>query len=118
MKNKILLSTGALYNYGLNRFFEFAARAGYDGIELIIGDSWDNRDPKYIRKLEKEFKIKVLSVHSAMEFVKMWGDAYSRLEKSIAFAKELKAKVLVLHMWEYDDKKYFSWIGSLSNNYI
>lgn len=111
MRNKILLNSGALYNYGLGRFFEIAKAAGFDGIELTFENNWDLRQPEYIKKLEKENKIKVLSVHSAMEFVTCWGeDPKIRLEESIKLAKEIGAKVFVIHPHDYLDRKFYQWV--------
>lgn len=119
MPNKILLNSGSLYNYGLNRFFELAKKAGYDGIELVIDNNWDNRQPEYIKKLEKQFKINVLSVHSAMEFVTVWGsDPKVRHRKSIDLAKKIGAKNIVIHPHDYVDKKFYTWIKKNYQEFI
>jgi len=111
MENKILLNSGALYNYGLNRLFEFAKKAGFDGIELIIDNDWDNRQPLYIKKLEKIYKIKVLAVHSAMEFVYCWGsDPKVKIARSIEIAKKIGAKLIVVHPQDYNDKGFYKWL--------
>ena len=111
MKNKVLLASGTLYNYGLNRFFSFAKRAGFDGIELILDNSWDTRQPHYIKKLEKDSRIRVLSVHCAMEFVSCLGDdPKKRLAKSIDIAKKTGAKLIVVHPADSKDKAFFSWV--------
>lgn len=115
MRNKILLNSGALYNYGLNRLFELAKKAGFHGIELIIDNDWDNRQPEYIKKLERKNKIKVLSVHSAMEFVYCWGpDPKIRISESIKIAKKLGVKIIVVHPMDYNDRSFYKW---LRNNY-
>lgn len=111
MKIKILINSGALHNYGLNRFFELASQAGYDGIELVIDNDWDNRQPEYIKKLEKKCKIKVLSVHSAMEFVTCWGsDPKVRHQESIKLAKKISAKHIVIHPHDYNDESFYIWV--------
>ena len=110
MKNQIIISTGSCHRFGLYRFFEVAKKSGFKGIELIIDDSYDNQDAKYIKKLERKFGLKIISVHSAMEFVSSWGDWKNRLEKSIKLAKELKAKYIIVHSWDYSDPKYVSWL--------
>lgn len=111
MKNKIILNSGSLHNYGLNRLFELASKAGYDGIELVIDNNWDNRQPEYVKKLENQFKIKVLSVHSAMEFVTCWGpDPKIRHLESIQIAKKIGAKHIVIHPHDYNDESFYGWI--------
>ena len=41
----VTLSTGSLYTFGTARAFELAARAGYDGVEVIVEERWDTRQP-------------------------------------------------------------------------
>lgn len=119
MQNKILLNSGSLYNYGLNRFFELASKAGYDGIELIIDNNWDNRQSEYVKKLEKQYNIKVLSVHSAMEFVTCWGaDPRVRHKKSIELAKKIGAKHIVVHPHDYGDESFYVWIKKNFKEFI
>ncbi len=110
LKNQLTLSTGSCHRYGLYRFFEVAKKAGFKNIELIIDDRLDSQDSKYIKRLERKFSLKVTSIHSAMEFVYSWGDWKNRLEKSIKLAKELKAKYLILHSWDYSDPQYVTWL--------
>lgn len=110
MKNKIILSSGSLYNYGLNRFFELAKKSGFDKIELCPDFRIDTQDSKYIKKLEQEYRIKVIALHYMMEFFGVWGDYKERITKSIRLAKNIKSKYLILHSWEYNDPEY--------NNYV
>jgi sugar phosphate isomerase/epimerase len=53
MKEQIVLSSGSLYHYGLNRFFEIAKKAGFDSIELCLDSRIDNQDPTYVKKTIK-----------------------------------------------------------------
>lgn len=110
MKNQIIISTGSCHRFGLYRFFEVAKKAGFKNLELIIDDRLDTQDAKYIKKLERKFGLKVVSAHSAMEFVYSWGDWKNRLEKSIKLAKEIKAKYIIVHSWDYTDSNYVSWV--------
>lgn len=107
---KILLSTGSLYNYGTNRIFEIAKKAGFDGIELIIDDRWDTRQPKYLQKLARQFNLPILAVHSAMEFVTCWGeDPKVKLEKSVELAKIIKAEFLAVHPSVANQPEFYQW---------
>lgn len=110
MKNQIALSSGSLYTYGLNRFFEIAKKSGYSQIEICPDSRFDTQDPVYIKKLAKQNKVKIIGLHYMMEFFGVWGDHKNRIEKSINLAKKLKVKYLVIHSWEYFDPKYDSWI--------
>ena len=109
VKPWIILSTGSCHKYGLYRFFEVAKKAGFKEIELVIDDQFDNREPTYIKKLEKKFGLKVISVHSAMEFVTSWKDSQTRLKNSIKLAKDIKAKYLIVHTWDNREKDFLSW---------
>lgn len=118
-RNKILLNSGSLHNYGLNRLFELASRAGYDGIELVIDNDWDTRQSEYIRKLEKQFGIKVLSIHSAMEFMTVWGpDPKIRHRESIKLAKKIGVKHIVIHPHDYNDEGFYDWIKTNYQQFI
>jgi len=109
MKPRIILSTGGCHKYGLYRFFEVAKKAGFKELELVIDDNYDTREPTYIKKLEKKFSLKFVTVHSAMEFVTSWKDAKTRLKNSIKLAKEIKAEYLVVHSWDNREKDYLGW---------
>ncbi|MDD3793362.1 MAG: hypothetical protein PHI37_01000 [Candidatus Gracilibacteria bacterium] len=59
----ILLSTSSLSGYGLHRIFQFAKKAGFDGIDLSLNyDDFDIWDEKYIKSLSDNIGIKVLSI--------------------------------------------------------
>lgn len=106
----IILSTGSCHKYGLYRFFEMAKKAGFKELELVIDEQYDSQEPAYIKQLERKFNLKVVSVHSAMEFVSDWGEWENRLKKSIKLAKDIKAQYLVVHSWDNQDKEYLEWL--------
>ncbi|MCX6809546.1 MAG: sugar phosphate isomerase/epimerase [Candidatus Berkelbacteria bacterium] len=110
MQNQIILSTGSCHKYGLYRFFEVAKKVGFKDIELIIDESFDSQEPDYIISLERKFKLKVVAVHSAMEFVENWSDWKTRLKNSTKLAKVIKAKFLIVHSWDHSDLNYTAWL--------
>ncbi len=59
----LLLSTSSLTWYGLHRIFDFAKKAWYSWIDLVLSatdyDAWDY---EYVKKLIKESWIEVLSI--------------------------------------------------------
>jgi len=116
MKDQIILSSGSLFNYGLNRFFELAKKAGLDEIELCPDFRIDTQDPAYIKKLSRQYKVKVVALHYMMELFGVWGDYNERINKSINLAKKLKVQFLVVHSWEYTSKDYNSWIVKNQHN--
>ena len=96
----ILLSTGSLYTYGLSRVFALAAHAGYDGIEVIVDQRCDSRDPAYLNHLSREYHLPIVVMHSPfMPGIHGWpGDQLGRLERTIALAQELDVTKVVTHL--------------------
>ncbi|MBP6085035.1 sugar phosphate isomerase/epimerase [Candidatus Gracilibacteria bacterium] len=58
----LCLTTGCLYKYGLNRIFEFTKDAGFEGIDVILNDIFDTRDPDYLLRLQEFFKLPIVSL--------------------------------------------------------
>ena len=96
----ILFSTGSLYTYGTGRVFEMAAEAGYDGIEVLVDDRWDTRQPAYLRRLSDDFGMPIVVVHSPFVVkVANWpDDQLGRLRRTVALAQELGASTVVTHL--------------------
>lgn len=111
----ILLSTGSLRYYGLDRIFEIAGRAGYDGVELIIDDRIDTIHPRYLNELSEKTEMPIRAIHAPFFFIDPPGWAKSSVDKaakSLAIAEEVGAGVLVLHMPCFTEREYIDWIGS------
>ncbi len=49
----LLLSTDSLPHYGLERVFEFAKKANFDGIEVAVSDNLDTQNPEYLKRLSE-----------------------------------------------------------------
>jgi sugar phosphate isomerase/epimerase len=96
----IALSTGSLYTYGMARVFSLAAAAGFDGVEVLIDQRWDTRDPDYIRQLSEQHDIPVCSVHNPFVLrVPGWpSDPLARLMRSVDVAHRLGVSAVVLHL--------------------
>ena len=58
----LCLTTGCLYKYGLNRIFEFTKDAGFEGLDIILNDIFDTRDPDYLLRLQEFFKLPIVSL--------------------------------------------------------
>lgn len=65
----LLFHSTSLAHYGLERVFEFAKEAGYDGIEVEVGVSFDTQNVRYLKKLSKRYElpIKAFSLAAARE---------------------------------------------------
>jgi sugar phosphate isomerase/epimerase len=96
----IALSTGSLYTYGIARVFDLAARAGFDGIEVLVDDRWDTRQAGYLRQLSAEFELPIVAVHNPFASrVAGWpDDQLGRLRLTVNLAEEVGAPVVVAHL--------------------
>lgn len=65
----LLFHTDNLPHYGLERIFDFAKQAGYDGIEVGVGRNFDTQNPVYLKKLEERYDlpIKAFSITAKQE---------------------------------------------------
>lgn len=58
----LVLSSGSLYKYGLNRIFEFAKETGYDAVEVVMNNVLDTRDVDYLRSLTAHFGLPIAAL--------------------------------------------------------
>lgn len=102
---KIVLSTDSIKGYGLNRVFEFAKDAGFDGIDLQIDKkNFDTQDPDYLQELEKEFGIEIVSVQAPAKSSK------KKILEYIELTKAIGAKILILQAPKVYDVKMATWL--------
>lgn len=96
----IALSTGSLYSYGLARVFDLAARAGFEGVEVLVDHRWDTRQPEYLRLLSREFDLPIVALHKPFDaHVPGWPDGQlGRLRRTVSLAQEVGAPVVVAHL--------------------
>ena len=96
---KFLFSSGSLYTYGIERCFGFAAGAGFDGIELMVDERWDTRQPAYLQQLCDRYHLPIHAVHSPFRTVPGWesGDV-AAIKQTVALAESLDAGTVVHHL--------------------
>ncbi len=101
---RFIFSTGSLWTYSIERCFDFAAQAGFDGIELMVDQRWDTRQPHYLRGLTERYGLPIDAVHSPFSpTVPGWSDFFDdpgRVRKSVALAEAVGASVVVHHLPE------------------
>lgn len=103
----IVISTDSLRGYGLNRVFDLAKQAGYDGIDLVVDyGQFDTFNTDYVKKLVLDNKLPVHAVTAPNEI------APKRIEEIVSLAKEIGAKVVVLQPPKILDFKMTSWMKS------
>lgn len=101
----IALHTASLHKYGLNRIFEFAKEAGYDGIEVAVDkNDFDTQNAEYIKKLSEEFKMPVVALHAPENGTE------KSVEHVVEMAIYLKCPVVVITPPKLTDFKFTRWI--------
>jgi len=113
IQNRVLLSSGSLRNYGLDRVFEIAAGGGYDGVELIVDERTDSIHGDYLRRLIDRYSLPIPVVHAPFAFLDPPGwekDELFRLVRSVRLAEEVRARAVVLHTPFYTDRVFRRWM--------
>ncbi|MFA6917391.1 MAG: sugar phosphate isomerase/epimerase [Candidatus Gracilibacteria bacterium] len=101
----IILSTDSLRGYGLNRIFELAKAAGYDGIDVAIDFGlFDTCNGEYLAKLSEEHGIPIHAISAPMQV------RSDRVKQIVDIAKQVKAKVVILQPPKILDFKMASWL--------
>jgi sugar phosphate isomerase/epimerase len=97
----VSLSTGSLYIYPLRWAFGLAKRAGFDGIELVIGPEVDWRGTEYVKRLSQEYQLPILTVHPPLYGYRGWdniNESYAPyMDKAVALSEAVGAKLMVVH---------------------
>ncbi len=95
----IALSTGSLFTYGTRRTAGLAAAAGFDGLEVMVDDRWDTRDPAYLSALAREVRLPIVAVHApSRPGLAGWGgDEVDRVQRSVDLARAVGARTVVVH---------------------
>jgi sugar phosphate isomerase/epimerase len=97
---KVGLSTASVYPLRTEAAFEYAARLGYDGVELMVWAESVSQDIPAIKKLSEKYDIPVLSVHAPCLLIsqRVWGaNPIAKLERSVRAAEQLGAQTVVVH---------------------
>jgi sugar phosphate isomerase/epimerase len=102
--NMLLLSTDSLQGYGLNRIFELAKEAGYEGIDLSVNYGlFDTFNTDYIKRLIKEYDLPVKAVSAPKEI------SIKNVQDLVKMTKDIDAKVLILQPPKITNFKLTSW---------
>ncbi|NDJ90263.1 TIM barrel protein [Mycolicibacter kumamotonensis] len=97
---KVGLSTASVYPLRAEAAFEYAARLGYDGIELMVWGESVSQDIGAVRRLSQKYRVPVLSVHAPCLLIsqRVWGaNPIHKLERSVRAAERLEAQTVVVH---------------------
>jgi len=94
------LSTASVYPLRTEAAFEYAAKLGYDGVELMVWAESVSQDVEAVAKLSSDYGMPVLAVHAPCLLIsqRVWGaNPISKLERSVRAAEELGAQTVVVH---------------------
>lgn len=97
---KVGLSTASVYPLRTEAAFDYAARLGYDGVELMVWGESVSQDIAAVRKLSRRYSVPVLSVHAPCLLIsqRVWGsNPIRKLERSVRAAEQLEAQTVVVH---------------------
>lgn len=100
----ITLATSSLKGYGLNRIFELAKEAGFDGIELEIDlKNVDTQNAHYIAELQKETNIPIVALGIPE------GTNKKKITEFISLAQEIGSAIVILQAPKVFDVKLANW---------
>ena len=100
----LALSTDSLNGYGLNRIFAFAKEAQYEGIDLYIAPKhYDTQNAQYVKSLSDEYKMPIVAMQLPDPTPK-------RVEKTIAIAKTVNCKVIIVQPPKIFSVRQTSWL--------
>ena len=100
MAPKFALSTASVYPESVAHGFEYAARLGYDAVEVMVSIDSISQDVDKVRRLRDYHEVPVCAVHAPCLLItqRVWGtDPWVKLEMSAEMAHELGADVVVVH---------------------
>lgn len=94
------LSTASVYPLRTEAAFEYAARLGYDGVELMVWAEAVSQDIDAVQRLSRRYSMPVLSVHAPCLLIsqRVWGaNPTAKLTRSVRAAEQLGAQTVVVH---------------------
>lgn len=107
------LSTASVYPESSAHAFDYAARLGYDAVEVMVGIDETSRSTRTIAHLSDYHEIPVCAVHAPCLLItqRVWGtEPWGKLERSAEMAAALGAGVVVVHppfRWQRDYARGF-----------
>lgn len=109
------MGSSSVYPARLDAAFEIAARAGYDGVEVMVLGDPDTQSAEAINRLAKKYGVPVLSIHAPTLLVtqRVWGtsDPWEKIDRSIDLAFDTGCDTVVLHppfRWQRDYARGFA----------
>ena len=107
-RGRIGLSTASVYPESSAHAFGYAARLGYDAVEVMVGIDALSQQTSAIRQLSEHHRVPVSAVHAPCLLLtqRVWGtEPWGKLERSARMAAAVGAAVVVVHppfRWQRD----------------
>jgi sugar phosphate isomerase/epimerase len=96
----VALSTASVYPESTAHAFAYAAQAGYDAIEVMVGIDALSQQVSAVKQLSEHHDLPVVAVHSpCLLFTqRVWGtEPWGKLQRSADMAAAVGAEVVVVH---------------------
>jgi sugar phosphate isomerase/epimerase len=108
VRSSIALSTASVYPESTAHAFAYAAKLGYDAIEVMVGIDALSQQVSAVKQLSDHHELPVVAVHSpCLLFTqRVWGtEPWGKLLRSADMADAVGAQVVVVHppfRWQRD----------------
>ncbi len=101
----LAITTDSFAGYGLDRTFELAAKAGLEGIEIVIRHGeFDTQNADYLNELSKRHHLPIIALSTQVE---MSGEKASRV---IDLAEKIGTSLITLTPPDIFDFNYKKWL--------
>jgi sugar phosphate isomerase/epimerase len=97
MPAPVVFSTGSLYPFGLERVYSWAAEAGFDGVEIMMDESWDTHQRAYLEHLSDLHGLMILALHPPLHRGAWNLGPDETLVRVARLARRLDVPVVVAH---------------------
>jgi len=121
--SRVGLSTSSVYPESTAHAFTYAASAGYDAVEVMVGIDALSQQVSAVKQLSDHHAMPICSVHApCLLFTqRVWGtEPWGKLERSAEMAQEVGAEVVVVHppfRWQREYARDFvNGIAALENS--
>jgi len=101
----LTLSSTSLERYGLNRVFEFAKKAQYDGVDIEVTRIFDTFDAQYIKSLTEQSGIPLVNFVLPKKLT-----SKDQVMKYIDIAAEAGAQIVTMHPPKLFDFSFAQWM--------
>ena len=99
-RTRLLCSTVSLFPTPLHMAFGLLARAGFDGVEVMVTKDPDTQDAGRLRELAEDHGLPVAAIHAPFLLMSrtVWGtDPLGKIDRALELAGSVGAGLVVVH---------------------